>query len=214
MTGWTVVLAAILAANPKAATYSYVAETAGSVRISGVVTAAGIDWNCAGNRCTTTGPWPTPAVAACQALARRVGPISAYGHKDQMLAPAELQQCNAGIAPAADAALPGLQPGVPASKVVLPAAGKAFAPKTVTTGELQLTGRRFAPKTVTTGELHLTGRRFAPKMVTTGELQLTGRRFAPKTVTTGELQLTGRRFAPKTVTTGELQLTGQRSGGK
>lgn len=82
----------------KAGEYLYTAETAVPARRQGPVTAGGINWTCSGSRCTVSGPWPTPGVSACQALAQQVGQIRSYGYPGRQLTSAELQQCNAGIA--------------------------------------------------------------------------------------------------------------------
>ena len=80
-----------------AATYQYGAETLAPARKQGAVSASGINWNCQGTRCSVSGPWATPAIAACNALAKQVGPLRNYGHTGSMLSPGELQQCNAGV---------------------------------------------------------------------------------------------------------------------
>ena len=102
-----------------AANYQYIAETTAPAQRQGMVSVSGINWNCQGARCTTSGPWATPATGACHALARQVGPVRSYGHKGGMLTPGELQQCNAGVAtdkpsPFARGAQPIPQPGKPA----------------------------------------------------------------------------------------------------
>lgn len=75
--------------------YTAVVENRG-VR-QGVVEANGIRWTCGGDRCTTRGPWPSPGVAACAALARQVGRLTSYGRPGQQLAATELEQCNSGV---------------------------------------------------------------------------------------------------------------------
>ncbi len=88
---------------PKAGTtlFQYTAETATRARTQGVVAAGGLKWTCVNNRCTISGPWPTPAVAACQSLAAAVGAMRSYGHPGLQLNAAQLAQCNAGLAVAA-----------------------------------------------------------------------------------------------------------------
>jgi len=120
--GIALLLLSVAASGFEATTYHYVAQTA-TVRTSGTVTAAGITWNCTGNRCSTAGPWPTPSVAACHALAKQVGVIRAYGHQKKMLSPAELQQCNAGVTNLTAVAVPS--PGQLPALGRMRAAGKA-----------------------------------------------------------------------------------------
>jgi hypothetical protein len=215
-----------------AAPYQYTAQTSASAaRRQGTVTAAGIKWNCAGNRCTTAGPWASPGVAACSALAKQVGPIKSYGHPQKRLGAAELAQCNAGVAPAAAvsqarpsaAATPsGVQKPVlaaGASPVRKPADTSAAARET--TGESKpadaqkqaaaqkpaeaTPAARTGPATFTTGALALTG---------TGALAARGP-FAPKTFTSESLAATGTgalaargTFTPVTFTGEGLTATG------
>ena len=78
--------------------YHYRAETRARSKKQGKVQAGGLVWQCQGNACTISGPWPAPAVGACQALARQVGPMQSYGHAGKKLSARQLKQCNAGIA--------------------------------------------------------------------------------------------------------------------
>ena len=78
--------------------YQYTAETAATANKQGTVLAGGLNWNCMGNRCSISGPWPTPAVASCKALATLVGSIRSYGHNQgAQLDASQLAQCNAGL---------------------------------------------------------------------------------------------------------------------
>ena len=81
--------------------FHYVAATVDIVRRTGQVSAAGITWLCQDRRCTVSGPWPSPGVAACQALAAEVGTLRSYGHSTRILTPAELEQCNGRQGPRA-----------------------------------------------------------------------------------------------------------------
>jgi hypothetical protein len=92
--------AAVLAtASPAAAqAFTYTAQLSATTRVAGAVTASGITWRCTGTTCTTSGPWPTPGVAACHALALQVGRVSAYGRPGVALNAAQLAQCNDGVA--------------------------------------------------------------------------------------------------------------------
>lgn len=83
-------------AHASAYQYTAVTETAKVLR-QGTVQAGSLTWQCAGDRCTVRGPWPKPALSACKALARAVGPLRSYGHPGAMLSYAQLLQCNAGV---------------------------------------------------------------------------------------------------------------------
>lgn len=114
LSGVQAIPAAMAAAN-----YQYIAETTAPAQRQGMVFVSGINWNCQGARCTTSGPWATPAASDCHALAQQVGPVRSYGHKGGMLTPGDLQQCNAGLAtgqpsPFARGAQPISPPGTPA----------------------------------------------------------------------------------------------------
>lgn len=79
-------------------TYHYNADTHSTAARQGPVTASSIQWQCKGVRCTASGPWPKPGVAACKALAGEVGRIKSYGHKGAQLTAAQLGECNATAA--------------------------------------------------------------------------------------------------------------------
>lgn len=89
--------ALLLSTSVLGATYQYTAKVRGSVKTSGLVVASGIKWQCGGDRCTTSGPWPTPGVNACQALAQKVGEIVSYGHQKEKLSGSNLKRCNQGV---------------------------------------------------------------------------------------------------------------------
>jgi len=87
--------------SAQAAQYKYEAVTIASrAAKQSPVTIGRLTWRCTGNRCQISGPWPTPIVAACAALARKVGRIRSYGYQSKggMLTPAQLRQCNRGVA--------------------------------------------------------------------------------------------------------------------
>ncbi len=92
--------AALVAATFPAATayavdYLYEAVTkAGDARVQGPVDANGLPWDCDGNRCTISGPWPSPGVSACRNLANRVGQLRSYGRSGAMLTQPQLDSCN------------------------------------------------------------------------------------------------------------------------
>jgi len=80
-------------------TYTYKAETrAAEAAEQGDVTASGLTWDCNGNRCTISGPWPNPGVGACNALARKIGAVSYYGFSNEKkyLSKEWLEECNIG----------------------------------------------------------------------------------------------------------------------
>jgi hypothetical protein len=201
-------LLALLAALPLvawAADYKYTARTAAPVKAKGVVTAAGIQWNCTGSQCTATGPWAAPGVAACGALARQVGRIVAYGHPGKQLAAAELTSCNGSTAqlqPAVVAAKPApsvaqavQKPTSPGTQAKPAEAKPAAAPATA----------RGGPATFATASLTVTG---------TGALAPRGP-FTPKSFSTEGLTVTGSGalaprgpFTPKTFSTEGLRITG------
>lgn len=79
-------------------TYHYTAKTQERVKVSGNVLAGGLTWKCNDRQCTISGPWPTPGVSACNALAKRVGRIISYGHPGKQLTGTQINQCNAGVA--------------------------------------------------------------------------------------------------------------------
>lgn len=89
-----ILISGVAAAN----TFNYVAVTLKFSHRQGTVIASGIHWLCRANRCTVSGPWPTPGVSACNALARVVGPIKSYGHQTVKLNASQLRQCNSGVA--------------------------------------------------------------------------------------------------------------------
>lgn len=114
--------------------YHYRAVTRAPVRKSGRVQAGSLGWQCQGDGCTISGPWPVPAVSACRALAGQVGPIRSYGHAKKKLGTNELVQCNAGLtvkAPQAKApvAAPGGAPAGRPIRSVAPALNPPAQPK-------------------------------------------------------------------------------------
>ena len=93
-------------AKPGTTVYQYTAETAAPAYKQGMVLAGGLNWNCIGSRCSISGPWPTPAVTSCKALATVVGALRSYGHNQGAhLDASQLAQCNAGLAVAASKAI-------------------------------------------------------------------------------------------------------------
>ena len=143
----------IKVAPGKTQSYHYRAETRARSKKQGKVQAGGLAWQCQGNACTISGPWPTPAVGACQALARQVGPMRSYGHAGKKLSARQLKQCNAGLggkSPAVAAGVPGLNTGLPGGHIGLnpalqsPQTRPLPAPVAVNKGQLvsPLAGKR------------------------------------------------------------------------
>ena len=94
-----IVLAAILIGTPAfAQTFNYTARTSHTVLQSGDVRAGALTWNCAGNACRISGPWPQPGQGACAQLAAIVGEITEYGHPGARLSASQLAQCNRSAA--------------------------------------------------------------------------------------------------------------------
>lgn len=83
--------------------HQYSAETTATARRQGAVSVSGMDWNCKGARCVSSGTWARPTVDACHSLAQRVGPVRSYGRKGLVLSRDELRECNVGV-PAAEPA--------------------------------------------------------------------------------------------------------------
>lgn len=98
------------------ADYAYTATTVGSPKKQGAVMASKITWNCNATGCKTTGPWPTPGVGACRALAVLVGPIRSYGHPGAQLSAADLENCNRGLTGGAAQAAASNKPATPAAQ--------------------------------------------------------------------------------------------------
>jgi hypothetical protein len=116
------VLLHVVTAVAGAPSFDYTVTLAGLAKQQGVVVASGITWTCKANRCTTSGPWPMPGVSACAALAREVGPVTAYGHKGASLSADQLLKCNG--APPARAFVPPA-PAPPAPSVSAPSVAPA-----------------------------------------------------------------------------------------
>lgn len=137
----TLILGSV-APSVHSADYQYTAITRAPVAArQGVVTVGDIKWQCKGNRCTVSWPWPYPPVPACQALAREVGPLVSFGHHGVQLGGAQIQQCNSGVAGAsipptsAPQGLSGAKPPVASTAGAAPRAGTrpipgALAPST------------------------------------------------------------------------------------
>jgi len=71
-----------------AITQELMSERQGMVRVGPLV------WQCNGNTCVVTGPWPAPSISACGALAHEVGRLIKYGRNGALLNAAEMASCN------------------------------------------------------------------------------------------------------------------------
>ncbi len=176
-------LLALWLASPTvlAATYPYSADTAAMARRQGAVPTGGIHWNCAGSRCSAISSSAVPAVAACHALVRQVGPVRSYGHKKRMLNAEELRQCNAGV--------PTGQPtGVSAPTLVRAPSPTAPAqnPVTINTSPLRYTGQ--GPVVINTSPLRYAGQ--GPVVINTSPLRYAGQ--GPVVINTAPLRYAGQ----------------------
>ncbi len=108
--------------------YVYTATTGAAVKVAGKVVAGNIGWSCGGKRCTVSGPWPTPGVGSCAALAKKVGRITSYGHPGKRLPKQQLKQCNKGITVAQGSPTRKKKPSVGTTALAIPssAAGKNY----------------------------------------------------------------------------------------
>jgi hypothetical protein len=212
-----------------AATYDYRATTIDRVKKSGTVTAGDRQWQCRGNQCTAKGPWPTPDVQSCQALANQVGQITAYGHSAKQLTASQLSQCNRGVrtvtaprpaagfqpesSPArAKTLLPSTTPEQPAKpkipSTIPQAVGKQPARQSGGFARLPEPGKPAAERAAGGFAAGVVQPPFTPKAITTGSLVIKGTTFSPKAVTTGSLVIKGTTFSPKAVTTDSLVIKG------
>ena len=87
----------LIASGASGEEFVYMAETvAASAGEQDEVTTGGFTWHCRDNWCVIRAPWPQPDLDACQALARKVGPLASFGLKDGSIAldEKELEKCN------------------------------------------------------------------------------------------------------------------------
>jgi len=121
-------LATLLAAGATRAQerVPYQAELADTAKRD-VAKAGGVEWSCAGTRCTTEARGGNVTVRGCSELARAVGTVVRYRSEVKSLGQAEIAECNRLA-------------GAPAAKA--PAAAKAATPSgpRVITRELTYTG--------------------------------------------------------------------------
>jgi hypothetical protein len=101
--------------------YQYTARFEHSLTKTGAIVLGGIKWSCLDRQCVTTGPWPTPGVAACAALANSQQiRITSYGHSKKGLSTSDLETCNKSVVST---------PAISEPKVVKPQAITAKPPK-------------------------------------------------------------------------------------
>ncbi len=188
----------IFAPASMAATYQYSADTTAPARRQGMVSVSGINWNCQGSRCTTSGPWATPAVGACRALAQQVGPVRGYGRKGRVLTAGELQQCNAG--------LPTSQPSGPSTTFTRgpqPVAPPPGTPATKPPGTPSSVRPSPGPVVINAGTLRYTGR--GPVVINASPLRYVGR--GPVVINASPLRYAGR--GPVVINASPLRYVGQ-----
>lgn len=183
-------LSFLIAAMPTPAlaqSFGFAATTQATARRQGVVVVGGITWSCTASLCTTAA---TPSAtltmaAACQSLARDVGPIASFAVAKTILNTTELQQCNTVLS----ALAAGVRLTMPApSAAAAAAAAPRGYPVSIRTAELTATGTGrlatflpFAARSIRTEVLTVTG---------TGRLA-TILPFAPKSIRTDVLTVTG-----------------------
>jgi len=209
-----------------AATYTYTAFLEVPVPKASKTVAANITWQCEKNRCVTKGPWPTPGVGACAALAKQLGnKITSYGHDKQRLSSAQLAQCNQD-ASSVDVKKPGIYPGLrtlpPGSILVTPKQPAATPSQGSAPPPQQPAPRQATPATPSTGGQPTTASRGPPfrfrsdALVVTGTGALPARgTFAPKHFRSDALLVTGTGsvpthgpFSPRSFRTDALTVTG------
>jgi hypothetical protein len=104
----TIALAVVaVAASAHAADVSYVAETASTSRRQGAVNVGNVAWQCDGVKCVGIGPWATPPMSLCVALAREVGTLRVFAQYP----PNDVAACNAAAATPAGTAPKSSPPG-------------------------------------------------------------------------------------------------------
>ena len=116
------VAAGLLSASPLAfaADVSYVAETASTSRRQGAVNVGNVAWQCDGVKCVGIGPWATPPMALCVALAREVGTLRVFAQ----FPPRDVAVCNEAAASGGTAPAPKASPSKAPPKAA-PGSGQA-----------------------------------------------------------------------------------------
>lgn len=84
---------------------NYQAYTEYPVKQSGSVSAAGVQWSCAGFKCEAQG-FGALGVSQCKALAARIGYIGSFAWGGSQLGAAQLDACNAGLAMGSEIEIP------------------------------------------------------------------------------------------------------------
>ena len=112
--------ALMLAAPTLAADVSYHAETASTSKHQGPVNAGNVAWQCEGVKCVGIGPWATPPMSLCVALAREVGAFRVFAQ----FPPSDIAACNEAAAGGAKDA-PKASPPAKAPPKAAPGSGQA-----------------------------------------------------------------------------------------
>jgi hypothetical protein len=79
--------------------YAYEADLAAAAKRA-AARAGGVDWSCAGTRCTAEARGGGVSVRGCSELARAVGPVTRYASEIRQLGEKELAECNQMVAAA------------------------------------------------------------------------------------------------------------------
>ena len=109
--------------------YAYEAELSRAAK-SAAARAGGVDWSCAGTRCTAEARGGAVSVRGCSELARAVGPVTRYASELRQLGEKELAECDQ-VAAAAAPAVAATPAKAPAAKA---APGRAVTPELTYTG--------------------------------------------------------------------------------
>jgi hypothetical protein len=116
-----VALGIALALPARAADVSYVAETASTARRQGAINVGNVAWQCDGVKCVGIGPWATPPMSLCVALAREAGPMRVFAN----FAPRDVAVCNQAAAKAGAPQAPKAAPPAKAPPKAAPGSGQA-----------------------------------------------------------------------------------------
>ena len=113
----------LITASPLAlaADVSYIAETASTSLRQGAVNAGNVAWQCDGVRCVGIGPWATPPMSLCVALAREVGTLRIFAQ----FAAREVLACNEAAASGKPPDAPKAAPPSKAPPKASPGSGQA-----------------------------------------------------------------------------------------
>ena len=211
----------------------YTAETA-NTGFQGSATAGGVAWQCAGGKCSASGPAATPTVQACSELARTAGALRSFAYGQSALGPNELGQCNATVASAPKqgiGSMPqmgGLAPLPMTAAPILPGAPKESGsdkpPGVSVPGDRPISGATLPalkPTLPAAPMMSMPDLKPGPAIQQAIKPAITLQavpptvapdavRAPPVNITTGALSFTGNRFESANITTGALSFTGNR----